>query len=102
MYFCGVGCNFPIFISDFVDLSPLCILLMRPNVHPLYLVTKPALSFIDIFSVLKYLFHYSALMFMISVLLLPLGFVFLIPLDVGLICLLEMFPETTPVSSLEL
>lgn len=51
---------------------------------------------------LKYLFHYSALMFMISVLLLPLGFVFLIPLDVGLICLLEMFPETTPVSSLEL
>ena len=78
LHFCNVHCNFSLFISNFIDLSPLFfswwVSLRVYNFVDLF--KEPAFSFINLFCDFLYSVSFiSFLMFMISFLLLVLCFV---------------------------
>ena len=75
LYSCGIHCNFCFSISNFVDMNstPFFLWWVMLMVYLFYLLKEPAFSFID----LCYCFIF-ALIFMVSFLLLALGFFLLL------------------------
>ena len=78
LYFCSVSCDFSFFISNFIDLSPLPLFLMSltKGLSILFIFSKNHLLVLLIFAIVFFIStsFTSALIFMISFLLLTLGF----------------------------
>ena len=88
LYFCGVHCNF-VFISYLTELSPLSFLLIS-MIKSLSILSFQITSSVSvIFSV--FFISISALIFMISFLLLTLGFLSLVALGVSFCCFRFLF-----------
>ena len=98
LYFCVVQCNFSLFISNYIDLSPIPFFHDKSGerfINFVYLLKQPAFSFIDLcYCFFNLYLIFSDLIFMISFLLLTLGFVsasFLSCFMNKLGCLFEIF-----------
>ena len=78
MYFCSVSCDFSFFISNFIDLCPLPFFLnsLAKGLSILFIFSKNQLLVLLIFAIVFFvsISFFSALVFMISFLLLTLGF----------------------------